>query len=428
MNHRVPPMPPAAAASNSSPTSLPQRTKPWHLLLLTYRLWLRRLRFGRTAIASRGDRSIIISTRIDSRERATTILLSIASAGTMMLTYFGVSIPMSELGGGILQKGQALAFAVTIGVFSWLGWFYLFGVVYWLKAARLSAAMLAGVLYVLVIAAIDAPFNMLALAGGSAVQMSLVDTAAHYEAKPGPTFERITAIRRLLPAIRAQAARFKKLEEQELATGAYSGKPKAGKVSAGFGQIATLLGTLAEALESNLGQAEAIQREITGTIAKMKAQAYVQAPIRARIEAVSIAADRADELLAQMSQFDATLSIRATLKALENIFPTPTQAGNAFERTQNAELGAIAQMAKPVAETLQEALLALTLSATDNAERIRPADPMTAIKTYWRPLLPQWIAALFIDLAPGILLVILIAARREAEHAAKNHNREGGAL
>ena len=56
----------------------------------------------------------------------------------------------------------------------------------------------------------------------------------------------------------------------------------------------------------------------------MKAQAYAQSPIRARIEAVSTAADRADALLAQMAQFDATVSIRATLKSLENRqFPTP---------------------------------------------------------------------------------------------------------
>lgn len=89
------------------------------------------------------------------------------------------------------------------------------------------------------------------------------------------------------------------------------------------------------------------------------------------------------------------------------------------------EVGAIAQMAKPVAESLQDALDALAPSVVTSAERVRPSDPMTAIKTYWKPLLPQWVAAIFIDIAPAILLVTLIAARREAEHMARSVNKKG---
>jgi len=371
--------------------------------------WLRVSRFTyrniRRLLAMRGSGiepgpGEIIEERIATRERIATILLSIASGGTMMLTYFGVSVPMSEIGSGFLQKGQAAAFAVTIGVFSWLGWYFLFGLVPLLHGKRLLAAITGGAVYVSVLAAIDAPFNMIALGGGTAVQMSLVDTAAHYEAKPGPIFERITAIRRLLPAIRTQAARFKKLEEQELTTGVYSGKPNPGKVSGAFHQIANLLGTLADELEANLGKAEAMHGQVAPVIATMKAQAYAQSAIRARIEAVSTAADRADELLAKMAQFDASVSIKATLKILENIFPAPTQAASAFERTQNAEVAAIAQMARPVAESLQDALGTLAPSTQDSAARVRPSDPMTAIKTYWKPLLPQWLAAIFVDIAP----------------------------
>lgn len=82
-------------------------------------------------------------------------------------------------------------------------------------------------------------------------------------------------------------------------------------------------------------------------------------------------------------------------------------------------------MARPVAEAMQDALASLAPVHVDGAERVRPTDPMTAIKTYWRPLLPQWLAAIFVDFAPAILLIILIAARREADRAAKHGTDEG---
>ena len=117
------------------------------------------------------------------REQLTEILLLIPAFGTMMLTYFGISVTMLETGATVVQKGQALTFAIAVGIFAWLGWFYLFGLIYRLTGMRLAATLLAGTISVGTLAAIDAPFNMLAIAGGSAVQMSLSDTTAVYEEK-----------------------------------------------------------------------------------------------------------------------------------------------------------------------------------------------------------------------------------------------------
>ncbi|HBQ36392.1 MAG TPA: hypothetical protein DD729_06080, partial [Rhodobacteraceae bacterium] len=63
--------------------------------------------------------------------------------------------------------------AQSSGVFSWLGWFYLFGLLYRLHGKRLFTALVAGTFFIFSIAAIDAPFNMLALGGGPAVQMTI---------------------------------------------------------------------------------------------------------------------------------------------------------------------------------------------------------------------------------------------------------------
>lgn len=357
------------------------------------------------------------------REHLTEILLLIPAIATTMLTYYGISVPMGETGATVVQKGQALAFSISIGIFAWLGWFYSFGLLYRLRGSRLASALAAVVVYVGVLAAIDAPFNMMAIAGGSAVQMSIGDTAGSYEIKKDAVFSRATIAQRLLPGMRAQAERFERLEQDEIAYGVHSGRKGPGKVSSGFGQIATLIDALVRDLETGLGEARGVQDQIAARFAELKAQTYRQGAIRPRVEAATVAADGIDDLLSRLAQYDYTLSIAATLSSLERIFPVPTKSGSDFEKVQNTELGVIAEMAKPVATSLNAALDELRALPTIEAPRMRPQNAHEAIRTYWRPLLPEWCAALFIDLAPAALLIILIAAWREHDRpdADKSH-------
>jgi hypothetical protein len=379
---------------------------------------------GATTVEGEPSVAASLTARVTFTESLTTILLSIASAGIVMLTYFGVSGSLTESGGGLLQKGEALAFAVTIGVFSWLGWFYVFGILPMLRGGRLAVGILAGTAYLLAIVAIDARFNMLALAGDAAVQMSLVAVTHGYESRIADSGARTSAVRKLVPGLRTQAVRFDALEKQEVETGGHSGRRGPGKVSMGFGQIRTLLSALTDELERGLAEAETIKTEATKVIAEMKAKTFTQGAIRSRSEAVSTLADRLDELLGRLAQYDYAVSIRTTLASLETSIVAPTAAGSTFEAAQNAGLALIADMARPVARALAEGIAGLGTADTNMATPMRPADPMSAITTYWQPLIAQWIAAIFVDLAPGILLVILVAARREAEWAAR-HDRKG---
>lgn len=109
------------------------------------------------------------------------------------------------------------------------------------------------------------------------------------------------------------------------------------------------------------------------------------------------------------------MSIEATLTSLNTIFPVPQNAGSGFKVTQNAELAVIAEMAKPVAESLQNALSQLADGTEVSAERVRPQNATITIRSKWRELILQWMAAIFIDLAPGALLIILIATFREID-------------
>lgn len=369
----------------------------------------------RRILNSRKTKKKILLNKVTFRETLTGILLMIPSTATTMLTYYGISGPLAEQGGDIVQKGQALAFALTIGVFSWLGWFYLFGLIYRLRGTRVATALTAAVFYIGMIVGIDSPFNMLALGGAPAVQMTLVDTTVSYENRKDVVFNRATIAQRLLPAFKGQAQRFRDLEQSELKFGTFSGSSGAGKVSAGFAQIATLMETLIEELEIGLTTAKATQGNITTTLSAMKQATFRQGPIRPRVEVVSISADRMDDLLGALSQLDFTISITATLDSLKTIFPAPINARSEFEKVQNREIALITEMAQPVAESLQKALGELSSVKLPAAERIRPQDAITAIFTKWRELLPNWIAAIFIDVAPGALLIILIAAYREVE-------------
>lgn len=353
------------------------------------------------------------------RERLTEILLLIPAFGTMMLTYFGISVTMLETGATVVQKGQALTFAIAIGVFAWLGWFFLFGLIYRLTGARLAATLIAGTISVGTLAAIDAPFNMLAIAGGSAVQMSLSDTTAVYEEKKEAAYARATTAQRLIPAIRAQAERFTGLGDNEIAYGTHSGKRGPGKVSSGFYQIASLLDSLARQLEASIAESRALQEEIGREFAVMKEVTLRQGQIRPRVEAATIAADRLDDLLARLRQQDYAASLRATIDSLDTIFPAPTNASSDFEVVQNRELAVIAEMATPVAAALHAGLEELETAPVAEPARKRPENAHTAIRTYWEPLLAEWCAAVFIDIAPAMLLIILTAAWREHGRSAK---------
>ena len=347
------------------------------------------------------------------RERLTEILLLIPAFGTMMLTYFGISVTMLETGATVVQKGQALTFAIAVGIFAWLGWFFLFGLIYRLTGARLAATLIAGTISVGTLAAIDAPFNMLAIAGGSAVQMSLSDTTAVYEEKKDAVFARATTAQRLIPAIRAQAERFTGLGDDEIAYGTHSGKRGPGKVSSGFYQIGSLLDSLARQLETSVAESRALQEEIGRDFAVMKEVTLRQGAIRPRVEAATIAADRMDDLLARLRQQDYAASLRATIASLNEIFPAPTTASSDFEVVQNRELAVIAEMAKPVAAALRAGLAELEAAPVAEPARKRPENAHNAIRTYWEPLLAEWCAAVFIDIAPAMLLIILTAAWRE---------------
>lgn len=359
----------------------------------------------------------LLLAKVTQREVMTGILLLIPAVATTMLTYFGTAVPLEEQGGGIVSKGQALAFAITIGIFSWLGWFYGFGILYRLSGIRLRAALTAGIIYLAMIVAIDSPFNMIALAGGSAVQMSISDTAVYYETRAKETAMASGQARQLLPAIKGQETRFEGLGKGEERFGTFSGSPGPGKVSAAFFQIRDLLAALSREIEAGLAASETLQKEITTGLAAIKTETYTTGPLRPRVRRVSIEADRLDDALGRLERYDYAVSIEATLASLRTIFPAPNTARTEFEAVQNDQMAVIAAMAVPVAESLQEALTSLRGEASTELEPSRPEHAVTAIRTYWKPLIFQWTAAIFIDIAPACLLIILTAAFREVDHS-----------
>lgn len=369
------------------------------------------------------EKEQVLSEKVANKECYTSILLAIPSAGSMLLTYYGVSVPLMESGATLIQKGQALAFAATVGLYSWITWNYLFGLVYRLSGRQLRTALLAGGIMVSLMAGIDAPFNMLALSGSRASQMSLVDVAKAYEGRGAATVERTTIASRLAPALRAQARRFRELEQNEIAYGSSSGRSGHGKVSAAYGQIATLLEALIEDLQAGVADMGALQEPLTRALRAMKAATYREGPIRERMAEVSYAADSADEAFAAFRERDFVQALDSTLASLEASLADSSSGSTGYQKTQSDEVNAIAARIAPVTATLRNALDELGDQRDITGALPRPEDPMTAIFTYWQPLMTNWTAALFIGVAPAGLLIILVAAFREVE-VTQEHRRD----
>ena len=350
--------------------------------------------------------------RLESHEVVTAILSLTLSGTTVLLTAKGAAIPMSEVGGGAIDRAEALVFAIGVGTASFLGFLWGFGVVTRLTGKRLAAGALVIGTYLSAIAWIDAPFNMLALAGGSAVQMSLVDTTACYETRPASVTADATAVRRVLPFLAGQVAQFEDYARQE-GKGGHTGAPGAGKVSATASRLGSQLKALHHHLSAGLVQVDAIGAGIAAELATMKKQAFTQGPINPRAQAVSTASDRINELLSQMKQFDFSVSIQAARIALEETVVVPTKAATPLEARQNAQLAELSGMAKAAARALSAFSSETTSSAPGFEACPRPANAMDAIKTYWKPLLPQWLAALFLSLSQALLIALAVIVRRE---------------
>lgn len=352
--------------------------------------------------------------RLESHEGVTAILSLILSGTTVLLTAKGAAIPMSETGGGAIDRAEALVFAIGVGTASFLGYLWGFGVVTRLTGKRLAAGAAITATYLSAIAAIDAPFNMLALAGGSAVQMSLIETTACYETRPAPVTANATAVRRVLPFLAGQAAQFDDWAKKEV-KGGHTGAAGEGKLSATASRLATQLKRLHDDLSAGLVRVEAIGAGITGELAAIKKQAFTDGPIRARAQAVSTGGDRIDELLGQMKQFDFSSSVQAAIISLEESVVVPPKAATPFEAKQNAQLAELAVMAKTAARALSTFPSEANSSGSMVEACPRPANAMDAIKTYWKPLLPQWLAALFLSLSQALLIALALVVRREPD-------------
>lgn len=356
--------------------------------------------------------------RLHLREIITAILSLIPASATVLLTYSGVSDGLAEAGATLTNKTEAALFSFGIGTLCFLVNFHLFGLVDRLRGRYLTGSMIGGIALLVAIAAIDAPFNMRGLAGGTAVRMSIEDTAAFCEDRSRTVFARVGLARQLLSGLRANAKLFAGQQAHEFKTGAMSGARGPGKVESAFGRVATLLGSLADDIENDTGKAEALQEAIAESIRDIKRQVYVQGALRSRIELASVAADKVDTQLGRLARQDLTVSIRATLKSIEGLFlDTPAAAARTpLERRQHEAITQIAAMTKPVAAALHEALDSLQPPAAAVVKPVRPQNASEAIWTYGGKLLPEWIAAILVTLAgPLCLLLMQVSARREAE-------------
>lgn len=384
---------------------------------------LRKFGEARLRPADKSREGTRLHVTIDYIESLTSILLMIVSLGILLLTYAGVSMPLSESGEGLLGKAHALSFATIVAVLAWLGWKHIFSIVPRLRKHRMLTGIIAGGIYALSITAIDAPFSVLALGGPTAVKLSMADTVESYEDITTAVARQSSTAAQLVPVMTSQVARFASLADVEVATGAQSGSKGEGKVSETFRQVSTILGALSSDIQSGMTQANQVQGEISATLAEMKSYVFITGNIGERSQGVSIAADKIDRLLARVRQYDYVLSIEATLSILENLVPDQGDAGSDFEAIQNRELRVIAEMVKPVANSLRQALASLDGEGVA-ARPARPLDALEAIRAYWVALLPQWIASIFLDLSPLALLAIQLAGRREVEHL-NNDQREG---
>lgn len=411
---------PAVQRLPPPPISEARRFLSWSLpaLVSLYADFVQRLLPRNSASRAVTTPSEALARRAGFLEKLSEILLMVASATTALLTYAGVVDGMSESGATLIKKGEAVLFAVTVGVLSFLGWKFLFSLVSWLHGRYLGVGALAAIAFLGCIAAIDTNFNVIGLAGPTAERKSIERMVGYYQQKAEELSARVTALQRLIPVLVAEATRFQQRREREL-KGSGTGKPGSGAVSDTYGDVTLLIGTTTKGLTEGLNAATALNEKIVSEMGTLRSTMYRQGPMRPRIEAAANSADRLDNLLGELARLDFTASLKAATAILENIVPpSPKLAGSPLEKAQHAELQRIAGMVKPVAEALRVALAEIPVAGPLTGRPPRPIEASIAVREFWVELLPSWISAAMISFGPGLLVVMLVAARREADSLA----------
>ena len=353
--------------------------------------------------------------------------LALLATGSGIYTYLGVRTLLE--GSSLLVILAAIIYSVSVSVGIFVFWKWTLYIVP--KTTGVYRGLLAGVTVLVGMAGVVAMsswLNAAALAGPAALEHHFSRALRSYEDVLDEAQRHVLAAQKLLPEVRADAARFELLREAEIKGEGPTGLSGDGAVTLMLKQVENRLAILGDDIEQSLSDADNARFEAASLLGAMRHVLASKAPISERRHVFSQMAVDMDAALANLLATSPRQMVERTATHLEKEIIRPVL--NANIEVAIKQEAALATIQAALAETQFKLSHAAELVGDETKVRppvYEPLNAITAVFHYADDFVPSWAGAVAIDILPGVILIYCIIAMsliREEDGEVVPRNRD----
>ncbi|MBA4782007.1 MAG: hypothetical protein H2045_02135 [Rhizobiales bacterium] len=357
-------------------------------------------------------------------ELTTKITLGILALASGVYTYIGVRGLLQGTEASIFFGAVIYATAVSVAIYAF--WSYLIQFAPHIRDAGTRRVMFFSMLIGCgMIMAMSSWLNAAALAGGAALEQHLANTTEDYQVRLNKAHNNALSAQSLLPDIELAVDRFKRLADEERASGALTGTSGSGTVVQLLQQMSSQLDGLAEEVRGARTVTDSLYEQGGSRLGQMRKIVSSFGPIEDRSIAFAEEAVALAGVITALEQTSIAPSVKRAADDLASTFVAPEADGGT---SGNAEL---ATRQRAVVSRVEKAIAAQSVALSKAADeilaretlqplRFKPLSSAEAVLLYAKDFLPSWAGAISIDLLPGVLILILTGVqasiRREEGH------------
>lgn len=336
-------------------------------------------------------------------------VLTLIAIGSAYFSFSG----MAQDSKTFLDTAGASIFGVLSGCAIWLVWYVAYRVIPSITLSKMMAfAWTVLICAMVMIFWLSSALNATAFRGKQAVELH----AKYSITAMQEGFETISAMTLKLTGLaadlEAKRDRFYQSSDEEIRSGPYSGSRGTGAVQGTMRTIGDRFEQSRKVTQDFLDEADRITVRVNTAIEKMRRIQSSDAPMAERQDKIMAVADSARDDIRKMDGRIIAASIARSLQTL------PAEVDLRVTLSRNPAVAALQKQGlSRLRDDLDNTALPIIQYANEIAESdavvIEPFEAITpsrAVLKYWDSFIPQWVAALALDMSPMIALIFLTLA------------------
>jgi len=352
-----------------------------------------------------------IRNSIDNLEVISRFALAILALASGVYTYLGVR---SLLDGSSTQVFfAAIIYSTAVSVAIYAFWTYLMKFVPLMQDASKKMALFATmILGSCMIIAMSSWLNAAALAGSAATEQHLALQLEGYVEDLDKAHANALSAQSLLPDVQRASERFKRLSDEERASGALTGTSGSGSVVQLLNQMGNQLDELALTITNSKDRTAGLFENGRAQLEKMRALVSAPGAVQPRADQFASEAIKLAGVIASLQETSIAPSVRRAAEDLSLGFIAPIADGSNQDLAtrQNTVIENVKNSVEAQSTALAKAADEILAVPAVPSRRFVPLSSAEAVLRYADDFAPSWAGAISIDLLPAILVLILSVA------------------